>query len=87
MIKVFKANEKGKIELTVEELTQLLQEAEEEGRRNAIISQLQPSITPTQPITTPVYPQPWWAVPYCSDKTISSPNDVWTTVTGTGTAK
>lgn len=87
MIKVFKANEKGKIELTVEELTQLLQEAEEEGRRNVIISQPQPSITPTQPITTPIYPQPWWAVPYCGDKTISTQNDACTTITGTGTEK
>lgn len=87
MIKVFKANEKGKIELTVEELTQLLQEAEEEGRRNAIISQPQPSITPTLPSNPPIYPQPWWAVPYCGDKTISTQNDACTTVTGTGTEK
>ena len=31
MVKVFKANENGKIELTIDELTQLLEEAEAEG--------------------------------------------------------
>ena len=87
MIKIFKANENGKIELTIEELTQLLQEAEEEGRKNVILTQPLQPVTPAQPITSPIYPQPWWAVPYCgepkvyigdiSPKSVSS-NETWT---------
>ena len=87
MIKIFKANENGKIELTLEELTQLLQEAEEEGRKNVILTQPLSPVTPAQLITSPINPQPWLTVPYCGEqkiyvrdippKTISS-NETWT---------
>ena len=56
MVKVFKANENGKIELTIDELTQLLEEAEAEGRKNIIITQ---PLQTTPPTNTPTYPQPW----------------------------
>lgn len=62
MVKVFKANENGKIELTIDELTQLLEEAEAEGRKNIIITQ---PLQTTPPTNTPTYPQPWWANPIC----------------------
>ena len=67
MVKVFKANENGKIELTIDELTQLLEEAEAEGRKNIIITQ---PLQTTPPTNTPTYPQPWWANPICLGTTL-----------------
>ena len=62
MVKVFKANENGKIELTIDELTQLLEEAEAEGRKNIIITQ---PLQTTPPTNTPTYPQFWGTNPIC----------------------
>lgn len=45
MIKIFKANENGKFELTLEELEELLKQAEEEGGMSAFRSAPAPSIT------------------------------------------
>ena len=72
MVKVFKANENGKIELTIDELTQLLEEAEAEGRKNIIITQ---PLQTTPSINTPTYPQPWWANPICLSTTTAGTAD------------
>ena len=72
MVKVFKANENGKIELTIDELTQLLEEAEAEGRKNIIITQ---PLQTTPPTNTPTYPQPWWPNPICLSTTTAGTED------------
>ena len=69
MIKAFKLNKDGKIEFTLEELEQLLKEAEEEGRKAQSITYIPAPQSPTTPST------PWWKQPMCvpcrtGDKTI-----------------
>ena len=56
MIKVYKENENGKIELTKEELEELLKESYNEGY-NAGKSEI-PTIYPVYPYTSPITPTP-----------------------------
>ncbi len=66
MVKVFKENANGKIELTLEELEELLKQAEEEGRMSAFRSAPAPSITyPPCPYTLPSTIPP--NIIYCGD--------------------
>lgn len=94
MVKIFVANEKGKIELTEKELQKLLEEAHNEGymegHNEGISKNVPPIIYP--PITTPTYPityeptwvwRPYWWEVTCNNSntyTYSSTTDASTTV-------
>lgn len=63
MIKAYALNERGEIELTVEDLQKLLEEAEAEGRRLAVQQSIiyqcplqTPSTTGKREWTSPLYP-------------------------------
>lgn len=85
MIKAFKLNKDGKIEFTLEELEQLLKEAEEEGRKTQSITYIPAPQSPTTPST------PWWAnqpqcVPCTSTTNKTLPNMTTATLTSKANA-
>ena len=89
MIVILTANEKGKIELTEEELQKLLKEARDEGYNEGISKNILPI---SYPIVSPTYPitpeptwiwNPWWYEVTCKDDstyTYSTTTDADTTV-------
>lgn len=60
MIRAYRENTNGKIELTEEELNKLLQEARDEGWRDGYNSGRAYAPYVTDPTTTPRYKPNWW---------------------------